>query len=52
MGSSDLGDGGEVEYWRARAERLAADNVVLRSRVVELEGRSARWPRRCRYWRG
>ncbi len=25
-------------FWRAEAERLAADNVVLQARVVELEG--------------
>ncbi|MGH3791751.1 MAG: IS66 family transposase [Pseudonocardiaceae bacterium] len=39
MGSGDLGGGGgDVEFWRAEAERLAAGNVVLRTRVAELEG--------------
>lgn len=38
MGSGDLGGGGDVEFWRAEAERLAADNVVLRTRVADLEG--------------
>jgi transposase len=38
MGDSDLGGAGDVEFWRAEARRLAADNVVLRARVVELEG--------------
>jgi transposase len=37
MGDNDLGGGG-VEFWRAEAERLAADNVVLQARVVDLEG--------------
>ena len=36
MGSGDLGGGG-AEFWRAEAERLAADNVVLRAQVAELE---------------
>ena len=36
MGSGDLGGGG-AEFWRAEAERLAADNVALRARVAELE---------------
>jgi transposase len=36
MGSGDLGGGG-AELWRAEATRLAADNVVLRARVAELE---------------
>jgi len=38
MGSGDLGGAGDVEFWRAEAERLAADNVVLQTRVAELEG--------------
>lgn len=39
MGGGDLGGGGGgVEFWRAEAARLAADNVVLRARVVHLEG--------------
>ena len=38
MGGSDLGGGGGVEYWRAQAQRLTADNVALRARVAELEG--------------
>jgi transposase len=38
MGSSDLGGGGDAAFWRAEAERLRADNVVLQDRVVELEG--------------
>ena len=38
MGGSDLGGGGGVEFWRAEAQRLAADNVALRARVEELEG--------------
>jgi len=37
MGGSDLGGGG-VEFWRAQAQRLTADNVALRARVAELEG--------------
>ena len=36
MGSGDLGGGG-AEFWRAEAERLAADNVALRAQVAELE---------------
>lgn len=38
MGSGDLGGAGDVEFWRAEAERLAADNVVLQTRVADLEG--------------
>ncbi|MCA1676743.1 MAG: hypothetical protein LC799_32740 [Actinobacteria bacterium] len=45
MGDSDLGGGGGVEFWRAEAapwrteaERLAAEDVVLRARVANLEG--------------
>lgn len=38
MGSGDLGGAGDVEFWRAEAERLAADNVVLQIRVADLEG--------------
>jgi transposase len=38
MGDNDLGGAGGVEFWRAEAERLAADNVVLKARVVDLEG--------------
>jgi transposase len=38
MGSGDLGGAGDVEFWRAEAERLAADNVVLQTRIAELEG--------------
>lgn len=38
MGDNDLGGAGGVEFWRAEAERLAADNVVLQARVVDLEG--------------
>jgi transposase len=32
------GGAGGVEFWRAEAERLAADNLVWRGRVAELEG--------------
>jgi transposase len=38
MGSGGLGGGGDVEFWRAEAQRLAADNVVLQARVADLEG--------------
>jgi transposase len=45
MGGSDLGGAGDVEFWRAEAarwrseaEHLTADNVVLQTRVGELEG--------------
>ncbi|HKR49348.1 MAG TPA: IS66 family transposase [Pseudonocardiaceae bacterium] len=38
MGEGDLSGAGGVEFWRAEAERLAADNVVLQARVVDLEG--------------
>ena len=38
MGSGDLGGVGDVEFWRAEAARLAADNVVLQTRVADLEG--------------
>lgn len=39
MVSGDLGEaGGGVEFWRAEAERLAADNAALRARVADLEG--------------
>ena len=44
MGGSDLGGGGvefwraEAARWRAEAEHVAADNVVLQTRVVEVEG--------------
>lgn len=38
MGGSGLGGAGGVEFWRAEAERLAAENVVLQARVVDLEG--------------
>jgi transposase len=38
MGSGDLGGAGDVEFWRAEAERLAAVNVVLQTRVADLEG--------------
>jgi transposase len=38
MGDNDLGGAGGVAFWRAEAERLAADNVVLQARVVDLEG--------------
>ncbi|MGH3815731.1 MAG: IS66 family transposase [Pseudonocardiaceae bacterium] len=38
MGSDDLGGGGDVEFWRAQAQRLAVDNLGLRTRVAELEG--------------
>lgn len=38
MDGSDLGGGGGVEFWRAEAHRLAADNVALRARVADLEG--------------
>jgi transposase len=37
MGGSDHGVG-DIGSWRAEAERLAAENVVLRKRVAELEG--------------
>ena len=29
---------GEVEFWRAEAKRLAVENVVLQTRVDDLEG--------------
>jgi len=45
MGDSDLGGVGGVEFWRAEAERwrteverLTAEDIVLRARVVDLEG--------------
>jgi len=38
MVSGDLGGGSDVEFWRAQAQRLAVDNVVLQTRVAELEG--------------
>lgn len=38
MGESDHGGAGDVGFWRAEAERLAVENVVLRNRVAELEG--------------
>jgi hypothetical protein len=38
MDSGDLGGAGDVGFWRAEAERLAVENVVLRDRVAELEG--------------
>src|SRR4249919_1925903 len=38
MSSGDLGGVGEVEFWRAEAKRLAAENVVLQTRVADLEG--------------
>ena len=38
MGSGDLGGVGEVEFWRAEAKRLAVENVVLQTRVDDLEG--------------
>src|SRR5688572_7871751 len=38
MGERDHGGAGNVEFWRAEAERLAVENVVLRNRVAELEG--------------
>ena len=38
MGSGDLGGVGEVEFWRAEAKRLTVENVVLQSRVADLEG--------------
>ena len=38
MGSGDLGGVGEVEFWRAEAKRLAVENVVLQTRVADLEG--------------
>ena len=38
MGDGGLGGAGGVEFWRAEAERLAADNVVLRARVADLAG--------------
>jgi hypothetical protein len=47
MGSGDLGGGGDVEFWRAEAKRLAADNVVLQTRVADLEGQVGCSPRRC-----
>jgi transposase len=37
MGSGGLGGVEDVEFWRAEAERLAADNAVLQARVAELE---------------
>jgi transposase len=38
MGNGDLGGVDDVEFWRAEAERLTRDNLVLQTRVVELEG--------------
>jgi transposase len=38
MSSGDLGGVGEVESWRAEAKRLAVENVVLQTRVADLEG--------------
>ena len=38
MSSGDLGGVGEVEFWRAEAKRLAVENVVLQTRVDDLEG--------------
>jgi transposase len=38
MGGSDLGGGGDVEFWRVEAARLAAENVVLQTQVAELRG--------------
>jgi hypothetical protein len=38
MSSGDLGGVGEVEFWRAEAKRLAVENVVLQTRVADLEG--------------
>ena len=40
MVSGDLGDVGDVEFWRAEAgaKRLAVENVVLQTRVADLEG--------------
>jgi hypothetical protein len=40
MSSGDLGGAGEVEFWRAEAKRLAVENVVLQTRVDDLESRS------------
>src|SRR3954451_7277349 len=38
MSSGDLGGLGEVEFWRAEAKRLTVENVVLQTRVADLEG--------------
>ena len=38
MGSGDPGGGSDVEFWCAQAERVAADNAVLRAQIVELKG--------------
>ena len=40
MGSGDLGGVGEVEFWRAEAERLAgwSGTSCCRTRVADLEG--------------
>jgi len=38
MSSGDLGGVGEVEFWRAEAKRLTVENVVLQTRVDDLEG--------------
>ena len=38
MSSGDLGGVGEVEFWHAEAKRLAVENVVLQTRVADLEG--------------
>ncbi len=38
MDGDDLGGGGDVEFWRARAHGLAEENLVLRAQVVGLEG--------------
>lgn len=31
----------DAEHWRAEAERLAAENIALRTRIGELEARTA-----------
>src|SRR3954449_469947 len=38
MGSGDLGGVGDIEFWRAEAKRLTVENVVLQTRVADLEG--------------
>ncbi|MDN5859354.1 MAG: transposase [Pseudonocardia sp.] len=38
MDSGDLGGAGDVGFWRAQAQRLAADNEALRAQVADLQG--------------
>jgi hypothetical protein len=38
MGNGDLCGGSDLEFWRAEVERLMRGNLVLQTRVAELEG--------------